>query len=59
MLKQRIITALLMLAVLLPALFHSDPRPFCLLTLLLIVAGGWEWARLNGLAFGADRKSVV
>lgn len=53
MLKQRIITALLMLAVLLPALFHSDPRPFCLLTLLLIVAGGWEWARLNGLAFGA------
>ena len=34
MLKQRIITALLMLAVLLPALFHSDPRPFCLLTLL-------------------------
>lgn len=52
MLKQRIITALLLLAVLLPALFHSDPRPFCLLTLLLIVAGGWEWGRLNGLAFG-------
>lgn len=53
MLKQRIITALLLLAVLLPALFHSDPQPFCLLTLLLIVAGGWEWARLNGLAFAA------
>ncbi len=54
MLKQRIITALLLLAVLLPALFHSDPQPFCLLTLLLIVAGGWEWGRLNGLGFAAS-----
>lgn len=52
MLKQRIITATLMLAVLLPALFWSDPAPFCALTLLLIVAGGWEWGRLNGLGFG-------
>lgn len=48
MLKQRIITALLMLAVLLPALFYSDIEPFALLTLLMIVAGGWEWGRLNG-----------
>jgi phosphatidate cytidylyltransferase len=53
MLKQRIITAIVLLAVLLPALFHSDPSPFCALTLLLIVAGGWEWGRLNGLGFGA------
>lgn len=53
MLKQRIITAILLLAVLLPALFHSDPAPFCALTLLLIVAAGWEWGRLIGLGFGA------
>jgi len=50
MLKQRIITALLMLAVLLPALFYPATEPFAVLTLLLIVAGGWEWARLNGCA---------
>ena len=53
MLKQRIITAILLLAVLLPALFAPDPVPFCALTLLLIVAAGWEWGRLNGLGFGA------
>ncbi len=51
MLKQRIITAILLLAVLLPALFAPDPVPFCALTLLLIVAAGWEWGRLNGLGF--------
>lgn len=49
MLKQRVITALVMLAVLLPALFYPRIEPFALLTLLLIGAAGWEWARLNGV----------
>ena len=40
MLKQRIITAVLLLAVLLPALFYPSIEPFAALTLLLIVAGG-------------------
>jgi phosphatidate cytidylyltransferase len=53
MLKQRILTALLLLAVLLPALFHADPAPFCALTLALIMAAGWEWGRLNRLDFAA------
>ena len=48
MLKQRVITALLMLAVFLPALFASNTWPFMALTLLLISAGAWEWSRLNG-----------
>lgn len=48
MLKQRIITAVLLLAVLLPALFYRSIEPFALLSLVLIVAAGWEWARLNG-----------
>ena len=48
MLRQRIITAVLLLAVLLPALFYPSIAPFAALTLLLIVAAGWEWARLNG-----------
>jgi phosphatidate cytidylyltransferase len=50
MLKQRIITALLMLAVLLPALLVATPWPFVVVMLLLISAAGWEWGRLNGLA---------
>lgn len=59
MLKARIITALALLAVLLPALFAASPWPFALLTLLMIGAAGWEWCRLNAagglpaLAFGA------
>jgi phosphatidate cytidylyltransferase len=48
MLKQRVITAILMLAVLLPALFYPSFVPFCAITLILISAGGWEWGRLNG-----------
>ncbi len=48
MLKQRVITALLLLAVLLPALFYPRTAPFGGLSLLLIAAAGWEWARLNG-----------
>ena len=50
MLKQRVITAIVLLAVLLPALFYRTPVPFCALALLMIAAGAWEWGRLNGLA---------
>lgn len=47
MLKQRIITAVIMLAILLPALFYNSPTPFCAIALFLIAAAGWEWGRLN------------
>jgi phosphatidate cytidylyltransferase len=49
MLKTRVITALVLLAVLLPALFYPSPEPFAAVALLLIAAGAWEWGRLNGL----------
>jgi phosphatidate cytidylyltransferase len=52
MLKQRVITAVVLLLILLPALFYPSPEPFCGVALLLVAAGGWEWARLNGLAGG-------
>ncbi len=50
MLRTRLITALVLLAILLPALFAASPWPFALLTLLMIGAAGWEWARLNAAA---------
>jgi phosphatidate cytidylyltransferase len=50
MLKQRIITALILLAIALPALFHEDPRWLGALGLLLILASAWEWGQLNGLS---------
>ena len=50
MLKQRVMTAIVLLAILLPALFYKTPFPFTAVALLLIAAGAWEWGRLNGLA---------
>jgi phosphatidate cytidylyltransferase len=50
MLKQRVITAVVLLAILLPALFYRTSFPFCTVALVLIAAGAWEWGRLNGCA---------
>ncbi len=60
MLKQRIITALVLVALLLPALFASTAEPLAGLTLVLIAAGAWEWGRLNGLGMrGALRTGAA
>ena len=48
MLKQRIITALVLLAFLIPALMVERNWPFAVLMLIAMAAAGWEWARLNG-----------
>ncbi len=48
MLKQRVITALILVALLLPTLWVRNPWPFVVLTLAFISAAAWEWGRLNG-----------
>ena len=48
MLKQRVITALILVALLLPTLMAETAWPFAVLTLVFISAAGWEWSRLNG-----------
>jgi len=59
MLRQRIVTALLMLAVLIPAVFYPSPSAFAAVALILIACSAWEWALLNqltayaALVFGA------
>jgi phosphatidate cytidylyltransferase len=53
MLKQRVITALVLLAILLPALFYPKPEPFAALALVLLALAAWEWARLNGVSGAA------
>ena len=50
MLKLRVITAVVLLAVLLPAMAYPSATPFCVVALVLIAAAGWEWGRLNGCA---------
>jgi phosphatidate cytidylyltransferase len=59
MLKQRVITALVLIAFLLPALFAPMTWPFALLSLLLIAAAGWEWGRLNGATGAAIAMGVA
>jgi phosphatidate cytidylyltransferase len=53
MLKQRVITALILMALLLPALWAASPWPFTLFCLVLMAAAAWEWARLNAAAGGS------
>jgi phosphatidate cytidylyltransferase len=60
MLKTRVITAIVLLAVLLPVLLQASPWPFAWVTVAMIGAAGWEWARLNGLpGTGAIAAGVV
>ena len=49
MLKQRVITAVLLLAVFLPALFHSDARWLAYAGLVVVTFAAWEWGSLNNL----------
>jgi len=48
MLKTRVITAVALLCVLVPALFLLPPRGWALLMLLVTAAAAWEWGRLCG-----------
>jgi phosphatidate cytidylyltransferase len=47
MLLQRVVTALVLVALLLLSLAARAVWPFAMLTLVLIAAAGWEWGRLN------------
>ena len=49
MLKQRILTAVVLLAIILSALIVPSPLPFCAVAVAAIAAASWEWGRLNGL----------
>ncbi len=59
MLKQRVITALVLLAVLLPALLHPNTAGFNAIVVLMVAAGAWEWGRLNGVGAVATWAGVL
>lgn len=61
MLRQRVITALVLVALLLASLLAPGNWPFALLTLALLSAGGWEWGRLNqaGAGFSVAMGAAV
>lgn len=59
MLRLRIITALCMLAVFLPALFFMPPMLFSIATVPLVLAAGWEWGRLAKIRSVAARVGYL
>lgn len=46
MLKQRILTAIVLIAFLLLAIFYFSPTAFSVLTAGVLLLGAWEWSRL-------------
>lgn len=56
MLLQRVITAVVLLLVLLPAMVYPGPLPFAIVTWGLTSLAAWEWSRLNGCG---PRSAVV
>ena len=54
MLHTRIITAVVLLAILLPALFYPLPVVFNAVAWVLIGAAAWEWGKLNGSSQSAS-----
>lgn len=46
MLKQRVLTAIILILLTLAALFFLSPRSFCLLTGIIMLGAAWEWSSL-------------
>lgn len=59
MLKQRIITALVLVALFLSALFLLPAGWFCLLVALVVLGASWEWGNLVGLQRTSTRLGYV
>lgn len=59
MLKQRVITAIVLLAIILAATFLLPPAYFALFLGSVILAAAWEWSRLAGFKRQATRISYL
>lgn len=59
MLKQRLITGLILAPLALAGLFLLDPIPFSLFIAAIIVLGAWEWAQLSGLSSQFQRVTYA
>lgn len=57
MLKERVFSAIVMIAVVLAAIFWLPPLPFTILLSALVVLGMWEWAQFVG--FKSQMARVV
>ncbi len=59
MLKQRIITALILLPIAVGGFFLLNGGDFALFIGFVVTLGAWEWARLAGFVSRAARSAYV
>lgn len=59
MLKQRLLTAVVLAALLIGAIFFLPPRYMTLVLALLFAGGAWEWAGFLGIPRGVGRVPMV
>ena len=59
MLKQRILTALVLIPLVVWAIFWTEAQVFELLIGIVFLLGAWEWARISGLASSAQQFAYV
>lgn len=59
MLKQRVLTAVLLIVPLVAAVIWLPPAGFAALMALVVLIGAWEWAALSGATRGMERGLYV
>ncbi|MBZ9567443.1 phosphatidate cytidylyltransferase [Modicisalibacter tunisiensis] len=59
MLKQRILTAVILAPLMLAGLFGLSGTPFALFTGAVVLLAGWEWANLSGVAAPLGRLGYL
>lgn len=59
MLKERVISAIVMIIAVLTAMFWLSPLPFTIALAAIVVAGMWEWAQFAGLKRPVPRAVVA
>lgn len=59
MLKHRVITAVILIAIFLGSLFFAPPPVFCIFTELMMLWAAWEWTSLMGVKKIGYRLSYV
>jgi phosphatidate cytidylyltransferase len=55
MLKQRILTALILIPLMVAIIFYLPIRAFCLFTAFIVLMGAWEWTAFMGLKKRSSR----
>src|SRR5438876_408939 len=59
MLKQRLITAIILIPIFIALVLKLSPQAFCILTAILTLWGAWEWSNFLGVKRLPQRLSYL